>query len=168
MKTSNRHPETQFRQFSLVATHISLWDIYRQSDREIVDTLAAWRWGLLDKQICPKCGLVESHIWRVRKQAWRCKSCAAEFSVTSGTPFANHHISLRTIAKGIVLFINSEHSISASSLMMELGISANTARRLRANLREAQTISHLRTRNVELKQQKITLGEVRRKREGKL
>ena len=152
----------QFRQFSLVATNISLWDIYRQSDREIVDTLAAWRWGLLDKQICPTCSLVESHIWRVRKQAWRCKSCAAEFSVTSSTPFANHRISLRTIAKGIVLFI------SASALMMELGVSANAARRLRANLREALTISHLRTKNVEVKQQKITVGEVRRKREGKL
>ena len=138
----NIHTVPQQWQCSSAARYLLPKEIHGLSDQEIIDMLAKWRWGAEKTQVCPKCGLVESHIWRGRKQAWRCKSCAAEFSVTSGTPFAHHRISLRTIATGIVLFINSGHAISARALARNLGVSENTAWSLRTKIREALSRSH--------------------------
>ncbi|MYM82633.1 IS1595 family transposase [Duganella sp. FT50W] len=127
----------QHWQRSSAARDYSLGHVDRLSDREIVDVLALWRWGTKGAQTCPSCGLVTDHKWRTRRNVWRCRSCEAEFSVTSGTIFAGHRIPLRTILKGFVLFANSAHSISADELMKHLGITQKTAWIFRGKLREA-------------------------------
>lgn len=126
-------------QRSAAARDFSLEHIDGLSDREAAEMLAEWRWERKGAQVCPKCGVVSNHIWRPIKKNWRCKikSCEAEFSVTSGTPFAGRHISLKKILKAIVLFVNSAHSISADALMRNLGITSKTAWLLRAKLRDA-------------------------------
>jgi transposase-like protein len=128
---------SQHFQRSSAARNFSLGHVDHLSDREIIETLAEWRWKLKGMQVCPKCGMIANHKWRNPRSVWRCRGCEAEFSVTSGTPFANHRIPLRTILKGIVLFVNSAHSVSADKLMKDLGVSHKTAWLFRNRLRAA-------------------------------
>lgn len=44
-----------------------------------------FRWGSLTEQVCPKCGTVDSHIPRPKHKQWRCRSCASDFSLKSGS-----------------------------------------------------------------------------------
>jgi transposase-like protein len=98
--------------------------------------LAGIRWGVDGKQVCPSCGVINKHYYvRVRGQ-WRCKDCGHTFSVTSGTKFADHKLSLKTLVRALLLYVTSVKGISASQLARTLGLAYQTAFTLLHKLRE--------------------------------
>ena len=89
----------QFQQLSLLRK-FSLDELARLTDTEILQLFRAARWGQsdnLNQVVCPQCGKRHIAYWIRTRQQWQCKHCQRRFSVTSGTVFANHKISLRKI-----------------------------------------------------------------------
>jgi transposase-like protein len=82
-------------------------EIYAMSDQEIHDYFCRVRWDSTTHQACPSCGLWEHHYVRKARRQWRCKGCGRDFSVTSGTVFANHRRSLRHILLLIFTYASS-------------------------------------------------------------
>lgn len=71
---------------------LTLEQIASMTDEQARLFLAELRWGCREQQACPECGVIDRHYnIRTRKQ-WRCKHCFRIFSVTTGTPFADHKI----------------------------------------------------------------------------
>jgi len=68
---------------------------------------------------------------------YRCKACRKDFSITSGTLFAFHKMSLRNYLAGIAIFINEVKGKSALALSRDLGVQYKTAFVLAHKLREA-------------------------------
>ena len=63
----------------------------RLSDSEAHDLLCEIRWGRCEEQVCPRCGIKhKAYAYPARKQ-FRCRHCKHQFSVTSGTIFANRN-----------------------------------------------------------------------------
>ncbi len=107
------------------------------SDEQHIALMARLRWGSETCQVCPACGHVAKHYWRANRQQWRCRSCGRDFSVTSGTAFHGHKLSIRDILTALYTFINSAKSVSATELARELGCQWKTAWLLTQKLREA-------------------------------
>ena len=72
---------------------------------------------------------------------WRCKACLADFSVTSGTLFASHKLSLRSYLLAIAAFCNEVKGKSMLALSRELDVQYKTAFVLAHKLREAMAAS---------------------------
>ncbi len=107
------------------------------SDEQSRLLLAQIRWGSADKQVCPSCAVVDSHHnIRTRKQ-WRCKHCYHTFSVTSGTPFADHKISCRKLLIAIFAFIINHKGLAALALRRIIGGQYRTSFTLLHKMREA-------------------------------
>lgn len=101
--------------------------------------LAKLRWGSVEEQVCPTCGLVEKHYYiRTRKQ-WRCKAkeCRRTFSVTSDTPFADRKISYRHLLIGLFEFLSNQKGLSALKLRRTIGHSYQTCFTFLGKVREA-------------------------------
>lgn len=58
---------------------------------------------------------------------YRCKACKADFSITSGTLFASHKLSLRLYLAAIAAFCNEVKGKSMIALSRELGLSYKAA-----------------------------------------
>lgn len=95
------------------------------------------RWGGLDKQICPRCGVIDAHYARPKRSQWRCKGCGHDFSVTSGTAFAYRKLSFLKILAAIFEFSTTANGISANELSAKLQCQFHTAWLLTMKLREA-------------------------------
>lgn len=107
------------------------------SDEEIHLTLCELRWGSRDMQVCPGCGQIDRHYPRRARQQWRCRGCSRDFSVTSGTAFAYHKLSLRDILGAILFFIVEAKGIAACKLSRLIGCTWKTAWLLTSKMREA-------------------------------
>jgi transposase-like protein len=96
------------------STSLDLPAISDLSEEEARMLLAEMRWGSATEQVCPDCGVIDSHyVIRTRRQ-WRCKHCKFTFSVTSRTPFADHKISHKKLL--IALFIFTVHQKGQAAL----------------------------------------------------
>ncbi len=111
-------------------------DLSSMDDNQVLSLLCKLRWGSEHQQVCPKCGVVDSHYWRAKRNQWRCKHCARDFSVTSGTAFHGHKLSLRQILGAIFSFVINVKGIAACMLSRELGCTWKTAWLLTCKLRE--------------------------------
>ncbi len=99
--------------------------------------LAELRWGSRDQQVCPDCGAIDRHhSIRTRKQ-WRCKHCFRTFSVTTGTPFADHKIGYRKLLIAIFAFVMNQKGLAALALRRIIGGQYRTAFTLLHKIREA-------------------------------
>lgn len=100
--------------------------------------MARLRWGPKGEQTCPTCGLVGKHYWRPTRKQWRCRdqACRRDFSVTSGTIFHGHKLSIREILMALFTFINSTKGVSAAALARELGCEWKSAWLLLQKIRE--------------------------------
>ena len=101
---------------------------------------AAIRWAETNGQpVCPRCGCPTCYDCRRPTGAprWRCKSCRADFSLTSGTLFAFHKLPIRTYLAAIVIFVNEVKSKSALALSRDLDVQYKTAFVLAHKIREA-------------------------------
>jgi len=101
------------------------------------------RWGLRDKQGCPKCGRFAEH-YRIRtRRQWRCieVGCRHTFSAKSGTKLDNSKLSYKKILELIAAFAGEPKGITLASLARQLCITEKTAHQMQMKIREAITNS---------------------------
>ena len=119
------------------AIPLTLEAIASLSEEESRLLLAKIRWGSADTQVCPDCAVVDKHHnIRTRKQ-WRCKHCCHTFSVTSGTPFADHKISYRKLLIAFFCFIINHKGQAALALRRIIGGQYRTSFTLLHKIRES-------------------------------
>ncbi|MGD9539359.1 IS1595 family transposase [Methylocystis sp.] len=122
------------------AKTLSLAQVFRMSDAEAEAMFRRVRWpGTDGKPVCPHCGGVDAYDCRRPNGAprFRCRACAKDFSVTSGTLFASHKLPLRVYLAAIAIFANEVKGKSALAMSRDLGTSYKAAFVLLHKLREA-------------------------------
>lgn len=134
---------------SAAARTLSLSAVARMSDQEAHDTFQAIRWADNGGEpYCPRCGCLEARKLATRP-VWKCKGCSHQFSVTSGTIFADRKRSIRDYLLAIAVFANGAKGHSALQLSRDLNCQYKTAFVLAHKLREA----------IEAEQQKATFAD---------
>lgn len=133
---------------SAAARTLSLSAVARMTDNEAAATFQRIRWAENGGEpYCPRCGCLD-----VRKLAtrpvWQCKGCSHQFSVTSGTIFADRKRSVRDYLLAIAIFANGAKGHSALQLSRDLNCQYKTAFVLAHKLREA----------IEAEQRKVTFA----------
>lgn len=125
---------------SRAAKTLNLADVCGMSDAEIERLFAQLRWPETHGEAsCVHCGSATVYDCRRKHGAprYRCKDCGKDFSITSGTLFASHKLSLRTYLLAILLFCNEVKGKSMLAMSRELGLSYKAAFVLCHKLREA-------------------------------
>src|ERR1043165_5393038 len=125
---------------SRAARPLALGSVFRMSDAECERTFREVRWPETNGEpVCPECGGLDAYDCRRANQAprFRCKACKADFSITSGTLFASHKLSLRLYLAAIAAFCNEVKGKSMLALSRELGLTYKAAFVLCHKLREA-------------------------------
>lgn len=119
------------------AKTLSLAKVLRMTDRQAETSFRAIRWQATDgAPVCPECGSLESYDLKGRP-VWKCKGCAKQFSMTSGTIFHGRKLSVRDILGAIAIFTNGAKGVSALQVSRDLGVSYNCAFVLCHKMREA-------------------------------
>jgi transposase-like protein len=123
---------------SAKARTLSLAMVLRMTDLEAETSFRNLRW-VDGKAICPHCECPTVYECRRPSGAlrFRCKACRKDFSITSGTLFAHHKMSLQTYLAAIAIFCNEVKGKSALALSRDLGTQYKTAWVLAHKLREA-------------------------------
>ena len=84
------------------------------SEEEARTAFRQIRWTETEGEpICPECGCVDHYDLKTR-QVYKCKGCAKQFSITSGTIFASRKLQVRDILAAIAIFINGAKGYSAA------------------------------------------------------
>jgi transposase-like protein len=129
---------------SAQARTLSLIQVMRMTDAEAETSFRLVRWPeTKGAPVCPKCRSAKVYDCRRGGAArWRCaqKECKAEFSVTSGTIFANHKLPLRVYLAAVAVFCNEVKGKSMLALSRDLGTQYKTAFVLAHKMREAMSI----------------------------
>jgi transposase-like protein len=107
------------------------------SDEEAREAFRLIRWADTNGEAyCPKCGcLTITYLPSYRR--WQCKGCRHQFTVTSGTIFANRKMPVRDILLAIAIFVNGAKGHSALQLSRDLDCQYKTAFVLAHKIREA-------------------------------
>jgi transposase-like protein len=92
--------------------------------------------GARGEPVCPRCKCAAVYAYTTRK-LWKCKACAHQFSVTSGTIFASRKLPIRDDLMAIAIFVNGVKGHSALQLSRDLSVQYKTAFVLSHKLREA-------------------------------
>jgi len=122
------------------ARTLSLASVMRMSDEEAEQTFIKLRWSGNDgKAFCPHCGCPTVYSCRRPNGAprWRCKACRKDFSVTSGTLFADHKLPLKAYLLAIAIFCNEVKGKSMLAMSRDLGVQYKTSFVLAHKMREA-------------------------------
>jgi transposase-like protein len=137
MSGAGTKPKGQHFLLSAAARSLSLLDVARLSDDEAWDHFRLIRWCDTDGQaVCPHCGSLATYTYKSRR-IFSCKACGKQFSVTSGTIFASHKLSIGTYLMAIALYVNGVKGYSALQMARDLGCQYKTAFVLCHKLREA-------------------------------
>lgn len=95
------------------------------------------RWPDTDgKPYCPHCGVTRCYEL-ARGRRFKCAGCRKEFTVTSGTIFANRKLAFRQMLAVIALSANSVKGKAALQIAREVGVQYKTAWAMLMKLREA-------------------------------
>jgi transposase-like protein len=122
---------------SPAAKTLSLVKVMRMSEEEARTAFRQIRWTETEGEpICPECGCVDHYDLKTR-QVYKCKGCAKQFSITSGTIFASRKLQVRDILAAIAIFINGAKGYSALQLSRDLGVDYKTAFVLLHKVRES-------------------------------
>ena len=122
---------------SAKARTLSLAKVLRLSDDDAFATFRDIRWAdTAGEPYCPKCGCDDLYTITTRK-LWKCKGCASQFSVTSGTIFASRKLPIRDILAAIATFVNGAKGYAALQLSRDLDVQYKTAFVLSHKIREA-------------------------------
>ena len=122
---------------SAKARTLSVLQVMQMTDADAFTLFKDLRWGDKGEVSCPCCGVIGTHAFRRDRHQWRCLDCGHTFSVTSGTIFANHKLSLKTYLAAIAIFSNAVKGVSALQLGRDLGVQYKTAFVLAHKIREA-------------------------------
>lgn len=126
---------------SAKARTLSLASILRMSEDEAHDRFTAIRFA--DNggaAFCPRCECTAVYTYAARR-IWKCKACNHQFSVTSGTIFANRKLPIRDYLAAICIFVNAVKGVSALQLGRDLDVQYKTAFVMAHKLREAISAS---------------------------
>jgi len=122
---------------STAARTLSLAKVARMSDDEAHDAFKALRWTATGgKPVCPYCDCDACYTFKARR-VFKCKACHRQFSVTSGTIFANRKLAIRDYLLAIAIFVNGAKGYAALQLSRDLSVQYKTAFVLSHKLREA-------------------------------
>lgn len=128
---------TQHFLLSAQARSMSVAKVARLSEGEAYEMFKSIRWGANNgSPICHHCGSIECWSFKTR-QIFKCKHCEKQFSVTSGTVFANRKLAMRDYLLAIYLFVNAHKGLSALQLSRDLGVQYKTAFVLSHKIRES-------------------------------
>jgi len=122
------------------AKTLSLATVFRMSDEAAETVFAKLRWADTDgAPVCPLCGGLDAYDCRRPNGAprFRCRACAKDFSITSGTLFASHKLPLRMYLAAIAIFCNEVKGKSMLAMSRDLGLSYKAAFVLCHKMREA-------------------------------
>lgn len=123
---------------SASARGLSLIQIAKMTDKQALAHFAKIRWFENDgNPICPICGNCSKICFIKTRNEFKCMECQKRFSVTSGTIFHGHKLSLQAILMAIALFTNSAKGLSALQLSRELNVQYKTAFVLLHKIRES-------------------------------
>ncbi|MCO6389052.1 IS1595 family transposase [Aliihoeflea sp. 40Bstr573] len=122
---------------SAKARTLSVLKVARLSEDEARETFRLIRWCDTDGDpVCPGCACQAVYRHRSR-QVYSCQACGKQFSVTTGTIFANRKLPIRTYLLAIAMFVNAAKGYSALQLSRDLDVQYKTAYVLCHKIREA-------------------------------
>lgn len=122
---------------SSAAKSLSLATVARMTEEQARDTFKALRWADNGGEpYCPKCGCLKVTALATRP-VWKCSGCRHQFSVTSGTIFADRKRPVRDYMFAIAVFANGAKGYSALQLSRDLKCEYKCAFVLFHKLREA-------------------------------
>jgi transposase-like protein len=131
---------------SAAARTLSLSVVARMSDEEARTTFQRIRWADNGGEpYCPRCGCLDARKLATRP-VWQCKGCSHQFSVTSGTIFADRKRPVRDYLLAIAIFANGAKGHSALQLSRDLDCQYKTAFVLAHKLREAIEVEQRKAR----------------------
>jgi hypothetical protein len=87
------------------AVNLPLADIYKLDEYECWKLFVEARFGGKDTVRCPYCGSIGTHYFRLHDRRWKCHGCKSTFTVTTGTMFAQHKLSLRDLLIGALPWV---------------------------------------------------------------
>src|SRR4051812_10817216 len=125
---------------SAKAKTLSLASVFRMSDAESEEAFRKVRWSETSgAPVCPHCGGLDAYECRRPNGSlrFRCRACAKDFTVTSGTLFASHKLPLRAYLAAIAIFCNEVKGKSMLALSRDLDLSYKASFVLCHKLREA-------------------------------
>jgi transposase-like protein len=125
---------------SKAAKTLSLGQVFRMTDAEAETAFRSVRWASTEGQpVCPHCGGLEPYEARRPNGSlrFRCKACRKDFTLTSGTIFADHKAPLRTYLAAIAIFCNEAKGKAALAISRDLGMSYKACFVLLHKFREA-------------------------------
>lgn len=99
--------------------------IYLSDPDRCIQYAATARWP--DGIVCPRCGLIEAHIYIRTRRMWECKGCRKQFSVKVGTIFEESRLGMEKWFAGIWMLLNAKNGISSCELSRSLGVTQKTA-----------------------------------------
>ena len=104
----------------------SLPDLFKNygTEEQCVKSLFQWKWP--DGFTCPECGS-KSYCSLKSRRIYQCNHCHHQTSLTSNTIFENTKLPLTTWFLSVHLITQSKTGISALSLKRQVGVSYNTA-----------------------------------------
>lgn len=144
------HQVGQHFLLSAAARTLSLSAVARMSDEEARATFQRIRWADNGGEpYCPQCGCLKVRGLSTRP-VWKCGACSHQFSVTSGTLFADRKRPIRDYLLAIAIFANGAKGHSALQLSRDLTCQYKTAFVLAHKLRET----------LEAEQQSVTLSGI--------
>jgi transposase-like protein len=123
------------------AKTLSLAAVLRLADDEAFQTFKECRWEG-GEPVCPKCGSATIYTYAARR-IFKCKDCKSQFSVTSGTIFADRKLAIRDYLAAIALFVNGAKGVSMLQMGRDLNVSYKTIFVLCHKLREAMASEQL-------------------------
>ncbi|KAF0675470.1 IS1595 family transposase [Profundibacterium mesophilum] len=122
---------------SAASRTLSLRQIYKAGEDAAYETFCKMRWAETDGEaICPRCSHDETYKITTRRK-FKCKACAHQFSVTSGTIFASRKMDFVDLLAAICIIVNASKGVSMIQLSRDLDCQYKTAFVLAHKLREA-------------------------------
>ena len=122
------------------AKSLSLASVFRMADAAVETEFRKVRWSETNgAPVCPVCGGLDAYECRRPNGSlrFRCRACARDFTLTSGTLFASHKLPLRMYLAAIAIFINEVKGKSMLAMSRDLGVTYKAAFVLCHKMREA-------------------------------
>ncbi len=122
---------------SAASRTLSLRKIYKAGEDAAYRTFCEMRWPETNGEaVCPRCSHDETYSITTRRK-FKCKACAHQFSVTSGTIFASRKMDFVDLLAAICIIVNAAKGVSMVQLSRDLDCQYKTAFVLAHKLREA-------------------------------
>jgi len=119
----------------------SLPKLLRLSEDDARALFEKIRWGHLgqNKQVCPKCGTIDTHYWCSTPRRWKCrgKLCGHQFTVLQGTRLHGTKQSYQDLLGLLFEFVEGKDSRSARCMAGTYDLAYHTAYVMLMKVREA-------------------------------